>query len=104
MLDSRGYRHLYYSLAKPASSPSLRETPMDYLLENLGPDRFQELCQSLLLIEHPDVQCFPVSQPDGGRDAVSYIPESQTGQFIIFQVKFARRPHVEMEPHKWLLG
>lgn len=46
---------------------------MDYLYENLGEDRFQELCQSLLIREFPNVQCFPIRQPDGGRDAVAYI-------------------------------
>ena len=48
---------------------------MDYPLENLGPERFQQLCQALLAREYPRVQCFPVAQPDGGRDAVSYFPE-----------------------------
>src|ERR1700676_2735125 len=77
---------------------------MDYPLENLGPERFQELCQALLVREQPDVQCFPVAQPDGGRDAVSYVSSQHTGKFIMFQVKFTRRPHAETDPHKWLLS
>lgn len=44
---------------------------MDYLFENLGPERFQHLSQALLAREHRDVQCFPVAQPDGGRDAIA---------------------------------
>jgi NACHT domain len=77
---------------------------MNYPLENLGPERFQEFCQALLLREHPNVQCFPVAQPDGGRDAVSYISEQSAGKFVIFQVKYSRRPLAESEPHKWLLA
>ena len=45
---------------------------MDYLYENLGPERFQQFCQALLAREYPKLQCFPVAQPDGGRDAISY--------------------------------
>jgi hypothetical protein len=55
---------------------------MNYPLENLGPEQFQEFCQALLLREHPNVQCFPVAQPDGGRDAVSYVSEQSAGKFI----------------------
>jgi hypothetical protein len=77
---------------------------MDYPLENLGPERFQEFSQALLMTEHPNVQCFPVAQPDGGRDAVSYVSEQNGGKFIVFQVKFARRPQADTDPHKWLLA
>jgi hypothetical protein len=73
---------------------------MDYPLENLGPERFQQLCQALLAKEFPRVQCFPVAQPDGGRDAVSYHEGSR--KFMVFQVKFARKPLAETDPHKWL--
>jgi hypothetical protein len=75
---------------------------MDYPLENLGPERFQQLCQALLAKEFPRVQCFPVAQPDGGRDAVSYYPEGAGDKFMVFQVKYARKPLAETEPHKWL--
>ena len=57
---------------------------MDYPLENLGPDRFQQLCQSLLLSEHTDVQCFPISQPDGGRDAVRIVSEGKSNSFVVY--------------------
>lgn len=46
---------------------------MDYQYENLGHERFQEFCQSLLLNEYKDFQVFLVGQPDGGRDAVSFL-------------------------------
>lgn len=75
---------------------------LDYPLENLGPERFQHLCQALLVREHPRVQCFPVAQPDGGRDAVSFYAESSQGKFQVFQVKYARKPLAETDPHKWL--
>jgi hypothetical protein len=77
---------------------------MDYPLENLGPERFQQICQSLLVKEFRDVQCFPVAQPDGGRDSLSYFLESHKDQFIVFQVKFVRNPQGENEPHKWMIG
>jgi hypothetical protein len=76
---------------------------MDYPLENLGPERFQELCQALLVKEKPSVQCFPVAQPDGGRDALSYISGEEPGKFIVYQVKYARHPLTDAEPRKWLL-
>ncbi|HUJ33539.1 MAG TPA: hypothetical protein VLY23_19820 [Candidatus Acidoferrum sp.] len=77
---------------------------MDYPLENLGPERFQQLCQALLVREFPRVQCFPIAQPDGGRDAVSYFAHDSGGGFIVFQVKYARKPQAETEPHKWLVA
>ncbi|HKO98453.1 MAG TPA: hypothetical protein VJU86_15760 [Pyrinomonadaceae bacterium] len=76
---------------------------MDYPLENLGPERFQQICQSLLTKEFPDVQCFPVAQPDGGRDSIAYFPSYQRDQFIVFQVKFVRRPQAEQEPQRWMV-
>src|SRR6266850_1206146 len=76
---------------------------MDYALENLGPERFQQMCQSLLVKEFPDVQSFPVAQPDGGRDSIAYFPGSQREQFMVFQVKFVRRPQAEKDPHKWMI-
>src|SRR5687767_10654708 len=77
---------------------------MDYPLENLGPERFQQICQSLLVKEFPDVQCFPVAQPDGGRDSLSYLSENQKDHFIVFQVKFVRNPQAQTEPHKWMIA
>jgi hypothetical protein len=77
---------------------------MDYPLENLGPERFQQFCQALLAKEYPRVQCFPVAQPDGGRDAISYYSEYNGDTFVVFQVKYARKPLAETDPHKWLLA
>ena len=76
---------------------------MDYQLENLGDERFQELCQALLVREFPDVQCFPVGMPDGGRDAVRwfYVTKGEKS-FSVFQVKYVRKPLAEEDPHKWL--
>ena len=47
------------------------QSSMNYPLENLDPERFQHFCQALLVREHPQLQCFPVAQPDGGRDAIA---------------------------------
>ena len=77
---------------------------MDYQLENLGPEKFQEFCQALLARQFPKLQCFPVAQRDGGRDALAYYLEGKSDEFILFQVKYVRRPQAEQEPHKWLLG
>ena len=75
---------------------------MDYSLENLGPERFQEICHALLSRAFPSTQCFPVGQRDGGRDAVSYITRHASRELIVYQVKFVRHPLAEKEPHKWL--
>lgn len=45
---------------------------MDYLYENLGDERFQEFCSSLISKEFPNIQVYPVGQPDGGRDSLVY--------------------------------
>jgi hypothetical protein len=76
---------------------------MDYPFENLDPERFQHLCQALLIREFPNVQCFPVAQPDGGRDALSYLSDDEERGFIMYQVKYVRQPLAEPEPHKWLI-
>jgi len=75
---------------------------MDYPFENLDPERFQNLCQALLTKEFPHVQCFPVAQPDGGRDALSYLAEDEERGFIVYQIKYVRRPFAETDPHRWL--
>jgi hypothetical protein len=75
---------------------------VDYPLENLGPERFQHFCQALLAREYRGIQCFPVAQPDGGRDAIMYPTFGDTDKFMVFQVKFSRRPQAETDPHKWL--
>lgn len=75
--------------------------PVDYPLENLGPDRFQELCQSLLAKLFPDLQCFPLYQSDGGRDAL--LP-ANLAQSIVFQVKFTESPQRVKNPAAYLSG
>jgi hypothetical protein len=79
---------------------------MDYQYENLGPEHFQELCQSLLVKEFPKTQCLPVGQPDGGRDAIvlPLLFYTKDVEFMVFQVKYVRDPHAVSEPHKWLTG
>ncbi len=76
-----------------------------YQYENLNPESFQQLCQSLLVKEYPGLQCYPVGQPDGGRDATSpFSPtEPDSNEFILFQVKFARRELSPLDARKWLL-
>jgi hypothetical protein len=77
---------------------------MDYLYEQLGDERFQELCQALLARELPNVQCFPVGQRDGGRDALVYYSHLKGDMaFSVFQVKYVRKPYAEKDPHKKIL-
>jgi hypothetical protein len=75
---------------------------MDYLYENLGDERFQEFCSALIVKEFPNMQAFPVGQPDGGRDSLVYFMNSPKKEFIVFQVKFVRNPKSHNDPHKWL--
>ncbi|MEO5912835.1 MAG: hypothetical protein ABIS50_01285 [Luteolibacter sp.] len=78
---------------------------MDYPYENLNPEKFQLFCQALLVKEYPGVQCFPVAQPDGGRDATQiYFDIDRGKEFAMFQVKYVRNPFLETDPHKWLAG
>ncbi len=76
---------------------------MDYPFESLNPEKFQEFAQALLVREFPDLQCFPVAQPDGGRDILTYKPGFPTQNFLVYQVKYVRRPLAEKDTHKWLL-
>lgn len=69
---------------------------MGYSFENSNPERFQKFCQALLLSEFPGLQCFPVGQPDGGRDALQ--PHTKT----VVQIKFKRQD--EPENAEWLIG
>ena len=71
---------------------------MDYAFEQLGDDRFQQLCQALISMEHPGVQCYPLGQADGGRDALAL------ADGIVFQVKFTKHALVERDPHKWVMA
>ena len=76
-----------------------------YEYEQLNDESFQQLSQSLLLRAFPDLQCFPVGQPDGGRDAIVRLAKSGPSKtrFILFQVKFARRELDPSEARDWLL-
>lgn len=71
-----------------------------YLYENLGDERFQQFCQTLLIAEFPDLQCFPVGQPDGGRDGFSRGGGEQ-GVSTVVQVKFRRKD--EKESADWMI-
>jgi hypothetical protein len=72
---------------------------MDYLFEQLGPESFQQFCQALLVTEYPDLQAFPVAQPDGGRDAFSRgeIPL----QSVVAQIKYKRAD--EQDNADWMI-
>ncbi|MEH2056032.1 MAG: hypothetical protein V7K97_07700 [Nostoc sp.] len=76
---------------------------MDYPFHNLDPEKFQQFCQALLTKEYPNVQCFPVAQPDGGRDAVAYLGMDSDRSFIMYQIKLVKRPFALPDPHKWLV-
>lgn len=77
---------------------------MDHSFENLGPDRFQQLVQALLISVNPRSVCFPIGQPDGGRDAA--LPaglEVGKDEFLVFQVKYSRQPAAIDNVTEWLL-
>lgn len=74
---------------------------MDYLFENLGDERFQEFCSTLIAKEFPNIQAFPTGQPDGGRDSIVFYMSNVGKEFIIFQVKFVRNPNTIQDVHKW---
>lgn len=60
-----------------------------YAYENLSPQQFQEVCQALLAKAFQDMQCFPVDESDGGRDALVYVTHHGRGRrVLVFQVKF----------------
>ncbi|MFB7946322.1 NACHT domain-containing protein [Kitasatospora phosalacinea] len=71
-----------------------------YPYEQLDGRRFQRLAQSLIVAEEPRAQCFPISGPDGGRDASILSPGPDGNKFvdaIIYQVKF-REPTLNGTP------
>ncbi|MEU4714290.1 hypothetical protein AB0F73_11645 [Micromonospora purpureochromogenes] len=68
-----------------------------YLYERLPEKRFQQLCNALLVLQDPDVSCFPVGQKDGGRDAVRN--EGQRPG-VIYQVKWSK--DAVKSPVPWL--
>ena len=77
---------------------------MDHQIENLGPDRFQQLVQALLASEYPNITCFPIAQPDGGRDAVQtqISDNSEEKELFVYQVKYVRRPSEIDDIARWL--
>jgi hypothetical protein len=76
---------------------------MDYLYENLGDEGFQEFCSTLLSKEFPDLQVFPVGQPDGGRDTIAFEMTKRQKDFAVFQIKFIRHPDNLKDSEKWLM-
>lgn len=58
----------------------------------LGSDRFQKFVQALLVTSFPNLQCLPLNQADGGRDAFARGPSNGR---IIFQVKFSYDPNTK---------
>lgn len=97
----------YFSKISRGSLHEIVQLPgdsvMDYPLENLDPERFQEFCQALLAREYPGMQCFPVAQPDGGRDAWIHRRGSEKARPALFQVKFVRRADLTAEAHQRLV-
>ena len=77
---------------------------MDYPYENLSDDKFQEFAQALLAKDFSDIQCFPVAQPDGGRDIITYEYGVSSQNFNVYQVKYVRKPFAVNDSHTWLLG
>lgn len=66
---------------------------MTYNFENLGDEDFQRLASALALADYPKAQMLPTGQPDGGRDAFTWLrsPDGPAPE-IVFQVKFAKNP------------
>ena len=73
---------------------------MNYPLENLGPQRFQQICQSLVAKTFPSAQCYPVDQPDGGRDITSSGNAATAVPHVIYQVKYTKTALKDRQPHK----
>lgn len=74
---------------------------MAYLYETLGAERFQQFCQALLTKDFPTLQCFPVGQPDGGRDASGH-RDGDKSSVVIGQIKFKRTD--EEENADWMIS
>ncbi|WP_219602197.1 hypothetical protein, partial [Nonomuraea indica] len=72
--------------------------------ERSDPERFQQLCQALIVAEFPGVACYPVGQRDGGRDALQFADPQGGTKSRLFQVKFVREPGKIEDTHKWLEG
>lgn len=74
----------------------------NFAFEQTDPERFQKLCQSLIVAEFPNVSCYPVGQADGGRDAIQHLTRPNSKSIRVFQVKFVREPAKIRDAHKWL--
>jgi hypothetical protein len=80
-----------------------------YPYEQLDGSRFQRLVQSLLTVENPGIQCFPLSGADGGRDGLEDLPENgKLADSIVYQVKF-KEPQPLGTPstqdlYEWITG
>lgn len=70
---------------------------MKYKYEALDPETFQQLAQAMIVSIHPNAQCLPVGQPDGGRDAFLMLRGRKGDGFVVFQVKFSRDPSAKDE-------
>jgi hypothetical protein len=71
--------------------------------EQLDARSFQQFCQALLVLEHPDLVCLPVGMPDGGRDAfVERHKDKNDGGILVFQVKFVEHPGFIEDPRAWV--
>ncbi|MFD5912611.1 NACHT domain-containing protein [Streptomyces massasporeus] len=82
-----------------------------YPYEQLDGRRFQLLAQSLFTAEHPNVQCFPLSGPDGGRDAVGMSLRTTSRSLKdghVYQVKFREQNPVGVpttdDLYRWVIG
>jgi len=74
---------------------------MDNNYESLLDERFQMLCQSLLTLEYPGVQCMPVGMPDGGRDAL--VRGRSGGSTLVYQIKYTRDPSGVEDRAQWVI-
>jgi hypothetical protein len=80
-----------------------------YPYENLDAKRFQRLVQILLTTEYPHVESFPLSGPDGGRDAVEVVQQgTRLTDALIFQIKFREQQPLGVpttsDLYSWLTG
>ena len=66
-----------------------------YHYEALTHETFQKLAQALITHLHPDAQCLPIGQPDGGRDAL--VRAESDAASVVFQVKYSRAPQLKDE-------
>ena len=73
------------------ASPSMTR----YHYEALTHETFQKLAQALITHLHPDAQCLPIGQPDGGRDAL--VRAESDAASVVFQVKYSRAPQLKDE-------